>query len=159
VKTPVRRTARALLVTPEREVLLLRFAIRQIDRRYWITPGGAIEPGESPEGAVVRELAEETGLCVATVGPAVWKRSVPIEWATPRFVQEETYYWVPVARFEPSGAAIPTEAERREIEAYRWWALPEIAASRERFAPRQMAALLQQLFETGAPAAPIDTGI
>jgi 8-oxo-dGTP pyrophosphatase MutT (NUDIX family) len=30
----------------------------------WFLPGGAIEPGERPEDAVVREVAEETGLIV-----------------------------------------------------------------------------------------------
>ncbi len=32
----------------------------------WSLPGGRAEPGESDEEAVVRELAEETGLSVAT---------------------------------------------------------------------------------------------
>ena len=28
----------------------------------WSLPGGRVEPGETPEGAVVRELREETGI-------------------------------------------------------------------------------------------------
>lgn len=32
---------------------------------YWITPGGGLEIGESPEQAAKRELFEETGICDA----------------------------------------------------------------------------------------------
>lgn len=155
----VRTTARALLVTPEREILLLRFAVPALGRSFWITPGGGTEAGETLREAVAREIAEETGLVGAAIGPAVWTRRVPIRWAEPPFTQVETYFWVPTPRFEPSGATIPTEAERREIEAYRWWNLDEIVASGERFAPRRIAAHLQTLFENGVPAAPIDAGV
>ena len=39
--------------------------VRQIDSGWWGVPGGAIEPGESPEQAVAREMAEETGVTIA----------------------------------------------------------------------------------------------
>jgi ADP-ribose pyrophosphatase YjhB (NUDIX family) len=39
--------------------------VRQKDSGKWSAPGGAIEPGESPESAAVREVYEETGLIIA----------------------------------------------------------------------------------------------
>jgi 8-oxo-dGTP pyrophosphatase MutT (NUDIX family) len=153
----VRSTARALLVTPAREILLVRYFAQALGRRFWITPGGGIEAGETEREAALREVAEETGFVDAAIGPAVWTRSVPISWGEPPFLQRETYFWTPTARFEPSAAAIPTEAERREIDAYRWWRLEEIETSTERFAPRKLGVLLRELFERGLPAAPIET--
>ena len=34
------------------------------DLSFWCLPGGRVDPGETPMEAVVREVAEETGLCV-----------------------------------------------------------------------------------------------
>lgn len=38
--------------------------VRQRDDSIWSTPGGVIEPDETPADAVVREVREETGLSV-----------------------------------------------------------------------------------------------
>jgi aminoglycoside 6'-N-acetyltransferase I len=47
-----------------REGRILMVQIEDRGRSWWCLPGGTIEPGESPEGAVVRELREELNLQV-----------------------------------------------------------------------------------------------
>lgn len=50
-----------VLVTDERGRILM---VEQNDLKKWSTVGGAIEPGESPPEAAIREAREETGLTV-----------------------------------------------------------------------------------------------
>ncbi len=46
------------------EVLL----VRRIDDGYWELPGGRVEVGESAAQAVIREVAEESGVSIALTG-------------------------------------------------------------------------------------------
>lgn len=39
-------------------------AVKRLDIPIWVLPGGGIDPGETPEEAVVREVREETGYVV-----------------------------------------------------------------------------------------------
>jgi 8-oxo-dGTP diphosphatase len=59
----------------------------------WVFPGGAIEAGESPEDAAVREVAEETGLKVEAIkalGDRVHPKSgVPMFYVAVRLVGGE----------------------------------------------------------------------
>ena len=53
-----------------RDGSLLLFRRHKLGEDYFAVPGGTVEPGETPEEAAVREMAEETGLGV-TVGDPV----------------------------------------------------------------------------------------
>ena len=56
-----RAGADALVQNQRGEVLL----VRRADDGHWAMPGGWVDPGETPEQAVVREVVEETGLQVS----------------------------------------------------------------------------------------------
>ena len=53
----------ALVFDDRRRVLLVRHS----NGGVWVAPGGAIDPDEAPQDAVVREVWEETGLAVEPV--------------------------------------------------------------------------------------------
>lgn len=50
-----------IIFSPDRNAVLL---IQRRDVPIWVLPGGGIETGESPEGAIIREILEETGFAV-----------------------------------------------------------------------------------------------
>jgi len=50
-----------VLVRDDKDRILM---VKQADREEWSTVGGAIEPGESPTEAVLREAWEEVGVRV-----------------------------------------------------------------------------------------------
>jgi 8-oxo-dGTP diphosphatase len=57
----------AVITDPAGRLLLVQRG-HEPEKGRWSLPGGRIEPGETDQQAVVREVAEETGL-VVTCGP------------------------------------------------------------------------------------------
>src|SRR3954463_11489885 len=97
---PLRPAVRALVVDPAERLLLVRFDWP--DKSVWALPGGGIEPGESPEQAIVRELAEECGLRDFELGPCVWARDHWFPEMPGWGGQSERIYLVRTAGFEPA---------------------------------------------------------
>ena len=154
-----RQAMRAVLLTPEGRILLMRLQDPAEGRQFWITPGGAVDPGETAEAGLRRELAEETGLQDVHIGPLLWTRAHDFMWDGRAISQREQFYLVETAPFEPTMAGNPAQGELEAFRGFRWWSADEIRKSPDRFAPLRLADLLDDLIRTGPPEQPFDAGI
>lgn len=105
-----------------------------------------MDPGESHAQAAVRELLEETGLVVETVGESVYSETIPLpydEAIYPEAYQEFFVHRVE-SEFEPDRSGW-TESERIDVTNWRWWSAAELDATREPFEPASLPELLRRL--------------
>ena len=154
----IRPAARAIVVDPDDRILLVRFEFP--GRTLWATPGGGIEPGETTEDALRRELREETGLTAAEIGPVVWTRLHIVPFIGGRWDgQHEQYHLVRTPTFTPKPRLSWEQLRAEYVFELRWWALDELDWATETFAPRRLAELIRDLLREGPPAEPIDVGV
>jgi TDG/mug DNA glycosylase family protein len=154
---PLRRAVRALVLDPEDRVLLVRFDWP--NKTVWALPGGGVDSGETLERAIVRELAEESGLREVELGPHIWKRT---HWFTDIAGwagQTEQVYLVRTDAFEPAPGWTAAQLAAEGIGDQRWFSLEELAEGGRIFAPRRLSQLARDLVKRGAPATPLDVGV
>jgi 8-oxo-dGTP pyrophosphatase MutT (NUDIX family) len=140
-------------------ILLVLFRSPHTGATWWATPGGALDPGESHEDAVRRELLEEAGIVAAELGPCVWEREHVFEWGERLVRQVERYFLVRVESPELAPHFTREQLESEDLHDIRWWSLDRLERSAEEFAPRRLASLLRDLLDSGPPCAPIDAGV
>ena len=137
-----RQAVRGLVLDAERRVLLVRFEHPVSGDSWWATTGGGIDPGESEEEALRRELLEEAGLEEFELGPMVYNREHTFPWDARIIHQTERFYLVRIDRHD----AVPTiDVAAEGVTEVRWWSLAELEATEERVVPSGLAGLVRSL--------------
>jgi 8-oxo-dGTP pyrophosphatase MutT (NUDIX family) len=138
-----RVAGRALLVDGDSRVLMINEAI-DAGQAYWLTPGGGIEPGETPQQAAMRETYEETGLVIWIPADAVEVHRERRTWSYRGTNYDQINYFFAVRVPEPldMAPAALTDMERKSLIGFRWWPAAELRASDELFYPPEIADLV-----------------
>lgn len=140
---PERPAARILLLDERARVLLFRFDPG--DRPpFWVTPGGALDPGEDYAQAAARELREETGLTL-DCGREVCRRIVSFVTLEHVRVRADERYFLVRAGACTIDTAGHTALERRVMRTHRWFEPRELADWPEPVFPEDLAEMLESL--------------
>jgi 8-oxo-dGTP pyrophosphatase MutT (NUDIX family) len=135
---------RVLMIEPGGRVLLIHERIED-GTTHWLTPGGGVEPGETPREAAVREAVEETGIAVAvgTDAEAVLVTRRLWSWAGVTYDQVDHFFVGHVLAGLEIAPQQLTEVETRTLIGHRWWSAAELHATAEIVEPAELADVLE----------------
>jgi TDG/mug DNA glycosylase family protein len=137
-----RDAVRALCLDTDGRILLTRFGHPVTLDAWWATVGGGVDPGESDEQALRRELREEAGLEEFELGPLVHTREHTFPWDRRLLRQHERFYLVRVATHEP----VPTiDVAAEGVTEVRWWTQAELADPPETVVPADLGELVRRV--------------
>lgn len=141
-----RHSSRILLLAGDGAALLFLTAYpRNPTQARWITPGGGLDPGETHEQAAVRELREETGLAVETLGEPIWIQDFTVghDYVDHAYGHAEFFLHRVPEPFEPSTAEWTPE-EHRDVHEWRWWSIDDLLAAEDRYRPLELPELMRR---------------
>ncbi|MFD0262087.1 NUDIX hydrolase [Kitasatospora indigofera] len=148
-RTP-RQAARTVVLDQDGSVFLLRSDNVEVGV-HWTSPGGGIEPGESPVDGARRELWEETGWTDLVPGPLLCTWEHDFTWHGIPVRQHEHIFLTVGPRRGPLGDVSDVHATDG-ILGWRWWTAADLADERaDAVWPPQLPALLAGVRAKGWP--------
>ena len=151
-----RKSSRAIVINKQNKIFLFRYTFDFFAENdaIWITPGGALDEGESFEDALKRELFEEMGIELTEPAPEIFYRTPLYELKNGETVRsEERFYLVRLDEIEFSYANW-TESENKRMTAGKWWSVEEIRQSEEKFFSEDIVGILERLSRGETPKKP-----
>lgn len=149
-----RLASRVILLNEQNRLLLCQGEEPLTRKKFWVMPGGGLEPEETFKDAAARELLEETGIS-APIGKHVWYRRHQHLWNGKNADQFEKFFVVRVSNVSQIKSTNPDPY----VKKYQWWSIDEIAQSDEEFVPRKIRELLPAIITGDYPNEPIDCGV
>ena len=144
-----RRVSRVVLLDENDRFLLLLTASPRLQTPVvrWLTPGGGVEDHETHAEGAIRELFEETGLRVDSVGDPIWSiegQSIFNDGHVQSTYSE--YFVVRTNSFEITNENW-MDNEFVDITDVRWWTLEELHTSGEKYSPEPLLEVIQLAIE------------
>ena len=144
-----RRVSRVVLLDENDRFLLLLTASPRLQTPVvrWLTPGGGVEEHETHAEGAIRELFEETGLRVDSVGEPIWSIEGQSIFNDGHVQSTYSEYFV----VRPTSFELTNENwmdnEFVDITDVRWWTVEELNTSGEKYSPEPLLEVIQLAIE------------
>ena len=155
----IRKSIKVILVNPRNEIVLVLVDDPRIvdengkyNGQFWNLVGGALEDGETPKEAALREIYEEIGIDANKIkfGHEVWHGEIVLQIAENETLIDQRFF-VASTTVENFDQSHLTEDEKGKVKTVKWFALDDIKNSKETIYPKKLAEYLEPILAGNIP--------